>query len=104
MRVDAPVLERELFRLFESQPAWTFQQLQLETKQPTTHLKAVVEQVCWLCVLCVYLFETEMLFAFSLMLGLDSALSLLLHSRLLLRCFCRSRCCKSEAWARMLMC
>jgi len=45
VRVDVPVLERELFRLFESKPAWTFQQLQLETKQPTTHLKVVVEQV-----------------------------------------------------------
>lgn len=43
--MDTPVLERELFRLFESQPAWTFQQLQAETKQPTMHLKAVVEQV-----------------------------------------------------------
>ncbi len=45
VRVDAPVLERELFRLFEIQPSWTFQQLQLETKQPTMHLKAVLEQV-----------------------------------------------------------
>ena len=45
MRVDAPVLERELFRLFETQPEWTFQQLQLETKQPTMHLKTVLEQV-----------------------------------------------------------
>lgn len=45
VRVDTPVLERELFRLFEMQPAWTFQQLQLETKQPTMHLKNVLEQV-----------------------------------------------------------
>ncbi|KAF5833971.1 transcription initiation factor IIF, beta subunit [Dunaliella salina] len=45
VRVDAPVLERELFRLFELQPSWTFQQLQLETKQPTMHLKAVLEQI-----------------------------------------------------------
>jgi len=45
VRVDAPVLERELFRLFELQSSWTFQQLQLETKQPTMHLKAVLEQI-----------------------------------------------------------
>lgn len=45
VRAEVPVLERELFSLFERQPHYTFQQLQDETKQPTMHLKEVLENV-----------------------------------------------------------
>uniref|UniRef100_A0A7S0X1A5 Transcription initiation factor IIF subunit beta n=1 Tax=Chlamydomonas leiostraca TaxID=1034604 RepID=A0A7S0X1A5_9CHLO len=48
VRADAGVLERELFRLFERTPQWTFQALQAETRQPGPHLKQVLEGIAQL--------------------------------------------------------
>jgi hypothetical protein len=45
VRADPPILERELFKLFESKPVWTFSQLQNETAQPAPHLKSVLSGV-----------------------------------------------------------
>ena len=39
LATDANELTTDLFRLFERQPRWTFQQLQKHTDQPTQHLK-----------------------------------------------------------------
>jgi hypothetical protein len=45
VRADAPILERELFKLFERQAIWTFSRLQEETAQPGPHLKEVLSGV-----------------------------------------------------------
>jgi len=47
-RMEKSDLENLLFRLFERQPSWSFNQLQNETNQPTAFLKEVLNEIALL--------------------------------------------------------
>lgn len=47
-RMEKSDLENLLFRLFERQPSWSFNQLQSETNQPTAYLKEVLNEIALL--------------------------------------------------------